>query len=257
MPIHLDMHGSAAVILVDRAEAMNALDLATLRELTKVLRDVAVDGEVRCVVLSGAGDRAFIGGADIRYMAQVTADQATEFAALGHEAGRLLETMPKPTIAAVNGFALGGGCEMALACDIRYASSTAKFAQPEVNYGLIPGWGGTQRLARATSLGFAKELIFTGRFVDAPEALRRGLVEEVTDPVLEKALEVARTIATKSPSAVSAAKELCNRALQGSHGGNLEAECLRLGEVLIADDAREGLTAFVEKRTPAYAESES
>ena len=144
---------------------------------------------MRCIVLTGAGERAFVVGADIKYMSQVDVEEAAAFAALGHEVGRLLETMPKPTIAAVNGFALGGGCEIALSCDIRYASSNAKLGQPEVSYGLIPGWGGTQRLARTTTLGFAKELIFTGRFVDADEALRRGLVEDVVDPVLDKALE--------------------------------------------------------------------
>jgi enoyl-CoA hydratase len=254
MSVHLDNRGSAAVVTVDRQEALNALDLPTVQELVAVLHRVAQDDDVRCVVLTGAGERAFIGGADIRYMSRVTREQADEFATLGHEAGRLLETMPKPTIAAVNGFALGGGCEMALACDIRYASAGAQFGQPEVNLGLIPGWGGTQRLARATSLGFAKELVLTGRFVAADEALRRGLIEEIADPVIDKALDVARVIAKKSPAAVAVAKDLCNRALQGAHAENLDAERDSLGDLLVGADAREGLTAFVEKRTPAYAE---
>jgi enoyl-CoA hydratase len=255
MTVNVNREGSTAVVVVDRQEALNALDVPTLEQLRGHLRELAADEAVRCVVLTGAGGRAFIGGADIRYMSAVDADQANHFAELGHEVGRLLETMPKPTIAAVNGFALGGGCEMALACDIRYASPNATLGQPEVNYGLIPGWGGTQRLARATSIGFAKELIFTGRFVDAEEALRRGLVDAIADPVLDRALESARLIATKSPAALRAAKELCNRALQGLHPENLAAEAARLGGVLLADDAREGLAAFLEKRQPSFAEA--
>ena len=137
-------------------------------------------------MLTGAGEKAFVAGADIKYMSGLDADEAKGWGALGHEAGRLLETMPKPTIAAVNGFALGGGCELALACDIRYASSRAKLGQPEINLGIVPGWGGTQRLARVCGIGVAKELIFTGRTVDAEEALRIGLVNAIADPVLGK-----------------------------------------------------------------------
>jgi enoyl-CoA hydratase len=201
-------------------------------------------------VLTGAGEKAFAAGADIKYMSGLGVEAATAWGALGHEAGRLLETMPKPTIAAVNGFALGGGCELALACDLRYASSSARFGQPEINLAIIPGWGGTQRLARATSLGFARELIFTGRLVGAEEALAHGLVEAVHDPVLERALETARLISTKSPAAVAAAKELCNRALQGDHAANLAAEAEAFGRLFAGADAREGMAAFVEKREP-------
>jgi len=201
-------------------------------------------------VLTGAGEKAFAAGADIKYMSGLEVEGARAWGALGHEAGRLLETMPKPTIAAVNGFALGGGCELALACDLRYASSRAKLGQPEINLGIIPGWGGTQRLARATSLGFARELIYTGRLVDAEEALARGLVEAVHDPVLEKALETARLLASKSPVALKAAKDLVNRVLQGDHEANLAAESEWFGELFASEDAREGLAAFVEKRPP-------
>src|ERR687883_806472 len=147
--------------------------------------------------------------------------EAKAWGALGHEAGRLLETMPKPTLAAVNGYALGGGCELALACDIRYASSRAKLGQPEVNLGIIPGWGGTQRLARVCGLGIAKELIFTGRVIDADEALRIGLVNDVHDPVLDKARETANLLASKSPIALRIMKQLANRALGGDHSANL------------------------------------
>ena len=159
-----------AVVTVDRPEAMNALDLETLTALRDRLRRLAGDVETRVVVLTGAGDRAFIAGADIKYMSGLDVADAKAWGALGHEAGRLLETMKQPTIAAINGFALGGGCELALACDLRYASTRAKLGQPEITLGIIPGLGGTQRLARATTLGFAKELILTGRTVDAAEA---------------------------------------------------------------------------------------
>src|SRR5205823_15114325 len=167
-------------------------------ELRDRLRGLADDEETRVVVLTGAGEKAFVAGADIKYMSGLGVEEAKSWGALGHEAGRLLETMPKPTLAAINGFALGGGCELALACDFRYASANAKLGQPEVNLGIIPGWGGTQRLARVCGLGVAKELIFTGRMVDAEEALRIGLVNAVHDPVLDKAREVAALLATKS-----------------------------------------------------------
>ena len=253
MAVQLTTENAIALVTIDRQEAMNALDLATARELRDVLAELAADPAVRCVILTGAGERAFIGGADIKYMAQVDAAQAVEFAGLGHEVGHLLETMPKPTIAAINGYALGGGCELALACDIRYAGAKAKLGQPEVNYGLVPGWGGTQRLARATSLGFAKDLVLTGRLVDAEEAFRRGLVSAVHDPVLEKAFETAGLLTKKEPEALAAAKALLNRALGGDHDENLRAESTALAEALLGDEAREGLAAFVEKRPPSFA----
>jgi enoyl-CoA hydratase len=206
------------------------------------------------VVLTGAGEKAFAAGADIKYMSGLGVDEAKEWGALGHEAGRLLETMPKPTIAALNGFALGGGCELALACDLRYASRSAKLGQPEINLGIIPGWGGTQRLARATSLGYAKELIFTGRVVDADEAERHGLVNAVFDPgeLIAKTMEVATLLASKSPIALGAAKQECNRALSGEHAANLDGEATHFAELFASADAKEGMTAFVEKREPVF-----
>jgi enoyl-CoA hydratase len=205
-------------------------------------------------VLTGAGEKAFAAGADIKYMSGLGVDEAKEWGALGHEAGRLLETMPKPTIAALNGFALGGGCELALACDLRYASRSAKLGQPEINLGIIPGWGGTQRLARATSLGYAKELIFTGRVVDADEAERHGLVNAVFDPgeLIAKTMEVATLLASKSPIALGAAKQECNRALSGEHAANLDGEATHFAELFASADAKEGMTAFVEKREPVF-----
>ena len=199
--------------------------MPTLTELRDRLRELAEDAEARVVVLTGAGDRAFVAGADIKYMSGLGVTEAKAWGALGHEAARLLETMPKPTIAAINGFALGGGCELALACDLRYASTKAKLGQPEINLGIIPGWGGTQRLARVGGIGVAKELVLTGRIVDAEEALRRGLVNAVYEPdeLMARTLETARALAAQSPIALAAAKAAINRALQGDHAENLAA----------------------------------
>ena len=254
MSVRVAREGAVAVVTIDRQDALNALDVATLSELRDRLRELGGDAGVRALVLTGAGDRAFVAGADIKYMSGLSPEQAKDWGTLGHEAGTLLETMPKATIAALNGFALGGGCELALACDIRFASTRARLGQPEISLGIIPGWGGTQRLARATTLGFAKELIFTGRLVDADEALSRGLVDAVVEPeeLLPKALETARLIASKSPVALAAAKEACNRALQGDHAANLAAEADRFAVLFSSEDAKEGMTAFVEKREPRF-----
>ncbi len=247
MSIDVARDGAVAVVTVDRQDALNALDVATLTELRDRLGELAEDATVRALVLTGAGEKAFVAGADIKYMSGLDPDGAKGWGALGHEAGRLLETMPKPTIAAINGFALGGGCELALACDLRYAASRAKLGQPEINLGIVPGWGGTQRLARICGLGVAKELIYTGRTVDAEEALRIGLVNAIADPVLDRALETAHALAAKSPVALALAKRLVNLA-----PGALDAEAEEFGELFASEDAKEGLAAFVDKREPRF-----
>jgi enoyl-CoA hydratase len=250
--IDVGLDDAVALVTVDRQDAMNALDVATLTELRDRLRELANEESVRVVILTGAGEKAFVAGADINYMSRLDVGEAKGWGALGHEAGRLLETMPKPTIAAINGFALGGGCELALACDIRYAATTARIGQPEVNLGIVPGWGGTQRLARVCGVGVAKELIFTGRLIAADEGLRIGLVNAVHDPVLDKARETATLLAAKSPIALRTMKELANRALGGNHEDNLAAEADAFGELFSSADAKEGLTAFVEKRDAVF-----
>jgi enoyl-CoA hydratase len=254
MPIDLERRGSTALVTANRPEAMNALDLAHAEELRARLAGVADDDAVRVVVLTGAGEKAFVAGADIKYMRDLDVLDARRWGELGQACANLLERMPKPTIAAVNGFALGGGCELALACDLRLAATNAKLGQPEVNLGVIPGWGGTQRLARATTIGFAKELAFTGRTVGAEEALARGLVNAVHEPgeLLARALELAETLAAKGPVALAYAKEAANLALQGDHPANLETEARLFAMLFATEDQREGMTAFGEKREPRF-----
>jgi enoyl-CoA hydratase len=254
VPIVVEREAGVAVVTVDRPDALNALDLPTLTELRDRLLELAGDESARVVVLTGAGERAFIAGADIKYMSGLDVDGARAWGELGHNCGQLLETMLKPTIAAVNGFALGGGCELALACDLRYASRTAKLGQPESNLAIIPGWGGTQRLARVCGLGVAKDLILTGRIVDAEEALRIGLVSALYEPgeLMERVSETARALAAKGPVALAAAKAAVNHALQGDHVENLTAEAKRFGDLFATEDQKEGMTAFVEKREPQY-----
>ena len=242
------------MLTISRPEALNALDNATLGALRDRLDELAGDPDTRVVVVTGAGDKAFIAGADIMYMQALEPLEARRWGELGHACGSLLETMPKPTIAAIDGFALGGGCELALACDLRYASTRSRLGQPEINLGIIPGWGGTQRLARVCGLGFAKELVLTGRLVDAEEAGARGLVNGVFEPdeLMGGVLEVATGLAAKSPVALAAAKEATNRALQGGHRENLEDEATLFAFLFSTEDQKEGMAAFIDKRTPEF-----
>jgi len=255
LSVRVDRDDTVAIVTIDRPDALNALDVPTLTALRERLLELRGDDATRAIVLTGAGDRAFAAGADIKYMSGLDADGATEWGELGHNVAQLLETNPKPTLAAINGFALGGGCELALACDIRYAARTAKLGQPEINLGVIPGWGGTQRLARVCGIGVAKDLILTGRTVDAEEALRIGLVSAVFEPaeLIQHALETARLLASKSPLALVSAKVAINHALQGDHVDNLVRERDQFGELFSSEDAKEGLAAFVEKREPRFA----
>ena len=252
--IALERREAAAILTVDRPEAMNALDLEHLEALRDRLAELAADDEARTVVLTGAGEKAFVAGADIKYMQGLDVLGARRWGELGHECGNLLETMPKPTMAALNGFALGGGCELALACDLRLASTNARLGQPEINLGVLPGWGGSLRLARATTLGFAKELVLTGRQVGAEEALERGLVNAVHEPgeLMEKTLDLCRELAAKSPVALAYAKEAVNLALQGDHRANLATEARLFAMLFATEDQQEGMAAFAEKRTPEF-----
>jgi enoyl-CoA hydratase len=246
--------GGVVVVTLDRQEALKALNREVLSELRDRLRELATDTETRVLVLTGAGDRAFAAGADIKEMTEMGVLEGHAWGSLGHECGRLLESMPKPTLAAVNGFALGGGCELALACDIRYASERAQFGQPEINLAIIPGWGGTQRLARAVGPALAKDLILTGRAIDAAEALRIGLVSAVypAGELLDRALETAAALAAKSAVALSAAKDAANRSLQGDLGAGLSYEAILFAALFATEDQKEGMRAFAEKREPRF-----
>jgi enoyl-CoA hydratase len=254
VPVDMLSRERVAVLTLNRPEALNALSLEMLDELDGLLDAIEPQPEVRAVVVTGAGDRAFTAGADIGLMREATPLQAREYAKRGHAVLGRIEAFPKPVIAAVNGYALGGGCELALACDIRLASETARFGLPEVNLGIFPGWGGTQRLARATSPGFAKEMIFTGRQVDAQEARAAGLVNHVHPPgeLMDRAMELAETIAAKPPWAIAVAKEVVNLALEGDLQGHLARELDAFALAFTTEDQREGMAAFFEKRVPTF-----
>jgi enoyl-CoA hydratase len=252
-PIQSERRGSVTLLTLSRPAAMNALDTSTLRGLLTAVRAVANDDDTRAVVISGEG-RAFAAGADIAEMKDHGVAEAEEFSRLGHEAFSALEALPIPTIAAVNGFALGGGCELACACDWIYASTKARFGQPEVNLGLIPGFGGTSRLARRVGMAWAKELVLSGEPIDAETALRIGLANRLFDPdtLLEASVALGETIAKKGPLAVAAAK----RIIQEGHGADVrvahELERSTFAVVAGSADAHEGKAAFLERREPNF-----
>ena len=254
MTVDLTIDEGIATITMNRPQALNAFNSAQLDLLLDVVRKVAADPTVRVAILTGAGERAFAAGADIKEMVALDATEGLAFGRRGHAVANALEAMPQPVIAAVNGFAFGGGCELALACDIRLASENARFAQPEVGLGIPPGWGGSQRLPRLVGPGIASELILTGRHVFADEALRIGLVNAVhpLDQLLPAAQDMARSIARNSPKAVRAAKVLMKLAYQGAPGAGLDAETRAFGAAFETADQREGMTAFVERRAAVF-----
>jgi enoyl-CoA hydratase len=254
VPIDVERRDAVATVTVNRPEALNAIDLEHAEALHTHLEELAADQAVRVVVLTGAGEKSFIAGADIKYMQSIGVLDARRWGELGHRCGHLLETMPKPTIASINGYALGGGLELALACDLRVAASTARLGQPEIDIGVLPGWGGSIRLARTTTLGFAKELIFTGRPIDAAHALEHGLVNAVYEPdeLTAKTRELAEGLAAKSRTALAFAKEATNLALQGPHRANLETEARLFAMAFASEDQKEGMAAFIEKREPKF-----
>ncbi len=243
------------IIKISRREALNALNTETLHEMKTALQDYAQNPEIRVVVLTGDGDKSFIAGADIAEMKDKSPDDGVIFSQLGHDVTKLLELMNKPTIAAVNGYALGGGTEMAIACDFILASDKAVFGQPEVGLGIIPGFGGTFRLAKYVGYPRAKELIYSGRRIKADEAYTIGLANHVY-PAADfwtKVIELAQSISQQSFSAVSRTKQLMNEFSETS-GLNfkLDAEAHAFGRLFGSADQKEGMGAFVEKRKPAF-----
>jgi len=247
-------HGAVAVVTLNRPEALNALSVEMLDDIIAAVDRVEADPQIRVMVITGAGEKAFSAGADISHMREASVDQARAFGAKGHEAARRLESCSRPVIAAINGFALGGGCELIIACDIRLASERAKFGQPEVNIGILPGWGGTQRLVRIAGLGWAKEMVFTGRICTADEARVSGLVTHVYphDTLMDEALALAELIAAKPPLAIAAAKELMNIALDDAQEVGLARELEAFAQSFATHDQREGMAAFFEKRPATF-----
>ena len=242
------------IITFNRPAQLNALNRACLEELSSVLDEVRRDDEVRAIILTGAGEKAFVAGADINEIAQQAPVGGRDMALFGQGVFRKLETLGKPTIAAINGFALGGGCELALACSIRLASRTAKLGQPEVKLGISPGYGGTQRLARLCGSGVAHELCLTGEMISAEEAQRIGLVNHVYEPgeLLAAAEAMAKTIAANAPIAVRYTAEAITRGGDLPLEEALALEAALFGLCCSTEDMREGTRAFLEKRAARF-----
>ena len=244
-----EQKGQYAIITINREKALNALNSQVLEELDATLNAVNLD-EVRALILTGAGQKSFVAGADIGEMSTLTKAEGEAFGKKGNDVFRKLETMPIPTIAAINGFALGGGCELSMSCDIRICADTAVFGQPEVGLGITPGFGGTQRLARLVSPGMAKQLIYTARNIKADEALRIGLVNAVypAEELMAAAEKMAATIAANAPIAVRACKKAINEGLDVDMDAALVIEEKLFGSCFETADQAEGMGAFLEKR---------
>ncbi|HUN98513.1 MAG TPA: enoyl-CoA hydratase-related protein [Bradyrhizobium sp.] len=246
--------GDFAYVTVNRPKVLNALNKATWTDLRAAFEDARDDAAVRGVILTGAGNKAFIAGADIGELARVTAFEAEQSSRFGQEVLDLIEDLGKPVIAAVNGFALGGGCETAMACTIRIAAENAQFGQPEVKLGLVPGGGGTQRLPRLVGKGRALQLILSGEIINAAEAYRIGLVNEIvpaTD-LIARAEAVLKQIAANAPIAIKFALEVTNKGLETSQSEGLLLEASYFGLCAATEDKKEGTSAFLEKRAPQF-----
>ena len=239
-----------ATITINRPKALNALNQATVSELKDVVEKIATDKAIKVVIITGAGAKSFVAGADIKEMASKNAAEGREWGQFGQNVFTEIENLPQPVIAAINGFALGGGCELSCACDIRYAAENAKFGQPEVGLGITPGFGGTQRLARLVSPGMAKQLIYTAKNIKADEAYRIGLVNAVypLEELLPAAEKLAETIAKNAPIAVRACKKAINDGLQVDMDRAIVIEEELFGSCFETADQKEGMGAFLEKR---------
>jgi len=253
--ILVEREAALAVVTLNRPKVLNALNITMVRELADAVADLDADASVRCIILTGSGDKAFAAGADIAELGALpNAVEAVKLVHRGQGLTLQLERMRTPTIAAVNGFALGGGCELAMGCDIRIASEKARFGQPEVTLGLLPGYGGTQRTARLLGRGMAMYLCLSGEMIDAKEALRVGLVERVVphEELLTEAKRIATAIASRAPLAVAATKRAIDDGAELSVAAALEIEALHFGTLVGTNDFREGTKAFLEKRPPNF-----
>jgi enoyl-CoA hydratase len=252
--ISLSMEEGIAILKVNRPKVLNALNRATLLEIQRALKELEKDPGVRVLIITGEGEKAFVAGADISEMAPMNPKEALEFSKLGHETLSLVEEFPCPVIAAVNGYALGGGLELVLACDIILASENARLGLPEVTLGICPGFGGTQRLPRLIGKARAKELIFTGEMIDAKKAYEYGIVNKVVpqDKLLDEAKEIARKIAKNGPLAVRTAKRLVEMGLETSLRNGEAMEMEAWANLFATEDQKEGMKAFLEKRKPEF-----
>ncbi|MEG0297785.1 MAG: short-chain-enoyl-CoA hydratase [Clostridium sp.] len=250
----LEKDGHLAIVTINRPKALNALNSETLNDLNMVLEDLENDNNVYCVILTGAGEKSFVAGADISEMKDLSEEQGKAFGLLGNAVFRRLENLDKPVIAAVSGFALGGGCELAMSCDIRIASERARFAQPEVGLGITPGFGGTQRLPRLVGEGKAKELIYTCATVKADEALNIGLVNKVVplENLMEEARAMANMIIANAPIAVKLCKDAINRGMQVDIDSAVVIEAEDFGKCFLSEDQFEGMSAFTERRKASF-----
>ena len=252
--IKVEMSERLATITLNRPEALNALNAKMLSELTMAFEHLSMAADVGAIILTGAGDKAFAAGADIKDMAGLNGMEMQRFSEKGRRLGDVMATCSKPILAAINGYALGGGCELALACDIRIASDRAKLGQPEVNIGIIPGFGGSQRLPRLVGAGWAAELVFTGDSIDASTAERIGLVNRVVphDRLMHEARALASKILAKGPAAIALAKACLRAAQEMPLSAGLAFETSAFGLVGTTQDKEEGIRAFLEKRAPAW-----
>jgi len=250
----IERREAVAIVTVSRPEALNALNSETNQGILDAAVELARDEAIRAVVLTGDGDKSFVAGADIAQMSTMTAEQARRFSLLGRDMCAAIERAPQPWIAAVNGYALGGGCELALACDIRFAAESAKFGQPEITLGITPGFGGTQRLPRNVGVGWAKYLCLSGRPIRAEEALRIGLVQAVypKDELMPQALKLAEELAAKSRLTLSYVKAQVGRALDLDIDAGHEAERNLFALCFASADQKEGMDAFLNKRKPQF-----
>lgn len=249
-----EKQGNIGVLTINRPKALNALNSETLKDLNTAIDHIEKEKDLYVVILTGAGDKAFVAGADIAEMKDLNEEEGKEFGLLGNKVFRRLENLDKPVIAAINGFALGGGCEISMACDIRIATTKAKFAQPEVGLGITPGFGGTQRLPRIVGQGKAKELIYTGDIIKADEALRIGLVNKVVEPenLMEEAMALAKKIASNAPIAVKLCKDAINRGSQVDIDSAVVIEAEDFGKCFATEDQKEGMSAFIERREKTF-----
>ena len=255
MPLILkEINKQIAWVTINRPEVLNAMNESVLTELVSSIQSCIDDTSVGVIILTGAGDKAFVAGADIKNMQSMESGDALEFGKTGQLMTLTIENSPKPVIAAVNGFALGGGCEISLACHIRVASETATFGQPEVQLGILPGWGGTQRLPRLVGTGIANEIITTGRMVSASEAKEIGLVNHVVPAELlnEKCEKIANQILKNGPNAIAKSLECIREGVGRSTKEGLIIEVENFSKLFGTDESTEGLTAFIEKRSPNF-----